>query len=119
MTGVYQGRYGGDIDCPYGIARTVVRYLLQDKSPPDVKNVPEFGLKQNEKYLLNFLVLGGSQGSQFLNNVMISSLERLSSIKKRFKVFHVSGFNDYVNVKQCYADAGFDAEVFAFCFDMN
>ncbi len=55
------------------------------------KNIIDF--KNNKPYLL---VLGGSLGAKFLNNLVFDNIENLTEI---FNVIHICGKNNYQNIK--------------------
>lgn len=57
-------------------------------------------------------VLGGSQGSAFLNRTVVQALAGLKG--KGVRVIHQTGARDYPWVVEAYKDAGFEAEVFPF-----
>ncbi len=60
--------------------------------------VPEdFGLSPDKKTVL---ILGGSQGAAFINDLVLSSLKRLNST--RFQFIHISGKKDYQKIKSFY-----------------
>lgn len=60
------------------------------------------------------LVLGGSQGSLFLNRVLPRALARLSSEGEVFEVRHQTGGRWAEVVKTSYSDLGIEADVSAF-----
>lgn len=62
--------------------------------------VEEFGLKRD---MPTILVLGGSQGSQKINNIL---LEVLVKITAKVQVIHQCGVNNYEDVKKTISDFG-------------
>lgn len=62
--------------------------------------IDEFGL---ERSMPTILILGGSQGSQKINNIL---LEALPKIIKKVQVIHQCGVDNYEDVKQSIADFG-------------
>ncbi|MBN2200205.1 MAG: undecaprenyldiphospho-muramoylpentapeptide beta-N-acetylglucosaminyltransferase [Candidatus Aminicenantes bacterium] len=68
---------------------------------------------------LSLLVFGGSQGSRFLNEVMIGALPHLAPVKNRLVIRHQTGEAGTARVLDAYGRAGFEgAEVSAFIVDM-
>lgn len=64
---------------------------------------------------VTFFVFGGSQGAMKLNRSMVGSLPGLSDLKARFRVIHQTGANDDASaIERAYAEAGVEAQVFAF-----
>jgi UDP-N-acetylglucosamine--N-acetylmuramyl-(pentapeptide) pyrophosphoryl-undecaprenol N-acetylglucosamine transferase len=57
---------------------------------------------------LTLLIFGGSQGSHFLNQGIVSSLSLLKNKKDQLKIFHQTGTKDLEWVKQSYKKEGFD-----------
>jgi len=67
---------------------------------------------------MTLLIVGGSQGSMAINNVVIESLPLLAKRKDTLKIIHQSGSRDFNRVRAAYAKEGIDAEVHAFVDDM-
>jgi len=68
---------------------------------------------------LSILVFGGSQGSHFLNQSLVSSLPYLKVRKDQLRIFHQTGKQDLKWVKENYEVSGFkDVVVEPFFFDM-
>lgn len=65
---------------------------------------------------LRLLVFGGSQGARQINDALLEALPRLDAA--RIRIAHQTGAADCERVTAAYADAGFDADVFAFDPDM-
>lgn len=57
-------------------------------------------------------VLGGSQGSAFLNRTLVQALAGLRD--RGVRVVHQTGVRDYLWVLEAYRDAGLEADVFPF-----
>ncbi len=73
--------------------------------------------KQRSPFTL--LIFGGSQGSHFLNQLMVNTLPLLKPIKDKIHVIHQTGPRDHSWVKKAYADHSFiAAEVEPFFFEM-
>ncbi|MBN2097327.1 MAG: UDP-N-acetylglucosamine--N-acetylmuramyl-(pentapeptide) pyrophosphoryl-undecaprenol N-acetylglucosamine transferase [Candidatus Omnitrophica bacterium] len=67
----------------------------------------------------NIAVLGGSQGAHRINQLVLESLSLIEQNQRRkLRLIHLSGKNDYFWVKQSYLSLGLDAEVFDFLKDM-
>ena len=68
--------------------------------------------RQNKKFQIT--ILGGSQGSSFINSLMIESLPFLESIKNKIRVAHQTGKADYQKIKTSYQQTKieFEANVF-------
>lgn len=65
------------------------------------------------------LIFGGSQGSHFLNQLMVNTLPWLNPLKEKIKIIHQTGVKDHLWVKKAYVDNSFNrAEVEPFFFDM-
>lgn len=68
---------------------------------------------------LHVLIFGGSQGAHAINNAVIGALPSMASRRDRLSFTHQTGERDYENVRQGYADAGFDdADVRPFIHEM-
>jgi len=58
---------------------------------------------------LAVLIVGGSQGSRFLNEKMTAALPLLAPVKDRFRLVHQTGTKDRDGVAASYQACGFDA----------
>ncbi|MBU1186810.1 MAG: undecaprenyldiphospho-muramoylpentapeptide beta-N-acetylglucosaminyltransferase [Acidobacteria bacterium] len=68
---------------------------------------------------LTILLIGGSQGSRFLNNGMIETLPRLKRHQQDLIFFHQSGEQDLNRVREAYASHGIqNVMIKPFFFDM-
>lgn len=65
------------------------------------------------------LVMGGSQGAQWLNMVVPEAVAAIFPRGFIRNVIHLSGMRDRQRVEETYAAAGIPAEVHAFCQDMG
>jgi UDP-N-acetylglucosamine--N-acetylmuramyl-(pentapeptide) pyrophosphoryl-undecaprenol N-acetylglucosamine transferase len=77
-------------------------------SIPLKKHVPPFTV----------LILGGSQGAQPLNRIVLESIPLLATETARWRFFHQSGERDYAAVRDAYEASGFEGEVLPFIDDM-
>jgi UDP-N-acetylglucosamine--N-acetylmuramyl-(pentapeptide) pyrophosphoryl-undecaprenol N-acetylglucosamine transferase len=74
---------------------------------------------KERKSRLAVLIFGGSQGSRFLNGIVVAALPLLKNTKDRLEIFHQTGPDDCEWVKQSYAENRFDhVTVAPFFFDM-
>lgn len=74
----------------------------------------ELGFDPAKKILL---VLGGSQGSQFMNQLMIDVLGEFGDVS-RLQIIHQTGEQGAQRMSAWYAEQGIPAHVFAFSSDM-
>jgi len=65
------------------------------------------------------LVLGGSQGAQGINRLMISAAPRLAAELPRIRVTHQTGEDDAPSVRAAYEAAGVDSDVVTFIRDVS
>ncbi len=72
----------------------------------------------NRQTTASVLVLGGSQGAQRLNSIVLDALTDPNFGSGHLQVVHQTGINDVDRVRQVYAQAGISAEVCAFIDDM-
>ncbi len=70
------------------------------------------------KEVPTLLVLGGSQGARSINQAMIVALQTLATAHPRLRVIHQTGESDYEEVAVAYRNAGLDAEVVPFLYDV-
>jgi len=85
-------------------------------SRPREEALRELGLSANK---FTILVLGGSQGAHFLNDVIIKSLERLTDLKDDVQWIHLAGGADAPAIAQAYAAGGWRAASFDFYHHMG
>ena len=88
---------------------------------PIRKEILDFNFKNksnlNQEEKLNLLILGGSQGSSQLNEIVISSLELIGN-KENWRIFHQTGSETIEKVKNTYKELGFDSSVKQFIENM-
>lgn len=66
------------------------------------------------------LVMGGSQGAHFINDVILDALKRMSESEKRyFQFVHLSGSKDFDFIRTSYESLGLRHKVFSFCDRMS
>lgn len=65
------------------------------------------------------LVFGGSQGAHAINMAMVEAAARLAAAAPRVAVTHQTGERDLEMVRRRYRDAGLQAEVEPFLYDMD
>lgn len=69
---------------------------------------------------LKILVLGGSQGSRFLNRFVLKTLAEIPpEEKEKIAVIHITGTQCYEWINKQYQKTGIEAEVIAFCESME
>lgn len=68
---------------------------------------------------VHLLVFGGSQGAHAINVAMVAAASRLATSGVSVRVTHQTGERDLDLVRKGYADAGLQAEVQPFLFDMG
>lgn len=72
------------------------------------------------KTSINLLIMGGSQGSDFLNYVVPKALRKVKkTLLDRIKVLHIIGNRKKPEVKQEYEDAAINYNLINFSFNMN
>jgi UDP-N-acetylglucosamine--N-acetylmuramyl-(pentapeptide) pyrophosphoryl-undecaprenol N-acetylglucosamine transferase len=67
------------------------------------------------------LIFGGSQGARAINDAMVKALpivDSVTSLKDRLRIVHQTGEADYARVMAAYEEAGLEAQVLPFLFDM-
>lgn len=66
------------------------------------------------------LVMGGSQGAHFINDVVLDALKKMSESERRyFQFVHLSGAKDFDFVRTNYEPLGLRHKVFSFCDRMS
>jgi UDP-N-acetylglucosamine--N-acetylmuramyl-(pentapeptide) pyrophosphoryl-undecaprenol N-acetylglucosamine transferase len=68
--------------------------------------------------LNNLLVFGGSQGARAINTAMGEALQHSRILRKDLHIIHQTGFADHARMRTLYEEAGVDAEVVPFLYDM-
>ena len=82
-----------------------VRFTAQDVLSK-TEACKELGLDQDKKTVV---VLGGSQGSQFINNLVVSWLKTNPEQHKNLQIFHQTGSKDLDGLKQAYSSLAVSA----------
>lgn len=73
---------------------------------------------EKERFII--LVMGGSQGAHFLNDVVLETVKGMSETERTyFQFIHLSGLRDFEFVKAFYESLGVKARVFSFCDRMS
>ena len=65
------------------------------------------------------LIFGGSQGAHAINMAMVAAAPRLAAHRGGLAITHQTGERDLAAVRDGYRDAGLDARVEAFLYDMH
>ncbi|MDD5069799.1 MAG: UDP-N-acetylglucosamine--N-acetylmuramyl-(pentapeptide) pyrophosphoryl-undecaprenol N-acetylglucosamine transferase [Candidatus Omnitrophica bacterium] len=73
----------------------------------------KLGLNENKKVIL---VLGGSQGARFINDLFI---EILPQLKDRYQIVHLTGLKDYPRLKEIYSTIKTEFFVKGFVLDLD
>jgi UDP-N-acetylglucosamine--N-acetylmuramyl-(pentapeptide) pyrophosphoryl-undecaprenol N-acetylglucosamine transferase len=73
----------------------------------------------DDRAVANVLVAGGSQGAHAINMAMVEALPELATHGARIRVTHQTGDNDVVQVRAAYGQAGMEADVEPFFYDMG
>lgn len=84
---------------------------------PEIDELWKNNQKQ-PKSKFQITILGGSQGSSFINNLLIASLPLLKSFSSKIKIIHQSGKLDYEILNQEYKKNNIECYVKVFFDDM-
>lgn len=76
-----------------------------------------FDTARLRKHLQSIIFLGGSQGASFINDLALKIASKLDS--KGVKIIHQCGEKDYERCVNFYQKAGINADVFAFCDNLQ
>lgn len=77
------------------------------------------GCEYNPEDIFVVFVFGGSQGSHTINRAVVESTGYLKSESKNMRFIHQTGDRDYEWVKDSYGEAGMDAEVVPYVYNME
>jgi UDP-N-acetylglucosamine--N-acetylmuramyl-(pentapeptide) pyrophosphoryl-undecaprenol N-acetylglucosamine transferase len=70
-------------------------------------------------FRMTLLIFGGSQGSQFLNQAVLSTLPLLRARRNLLRIYHQTGEKDFETVQKSYQENGFEEAVTApYFYDM-
>ena len=75
-----------------------------------------FGLDFQKKTLL---IMGGSQGAQAINKVMLQSIPKLQTLVPGLQIIHLTGKHGYEEVKEVYSGTGIKSYVSEFYNDIG
>lgn len=92
-----------------------VRYAIEDKHIRQEAARSLLSLEKNKKTLL---VLGGSQGSIFLNNIIKQWLDQYPAMHTNIQLIHQTGARDPTNWSAVYKKHGIEAQVFNYQEDL-
>ncbi len=82
---------------------------------PIRRQVLETRRAEPSKEKATVFVFGGSQGARRLNQAMVAALPGLEALRTRLRIVHQTGeADDRAAIEAAYAQAGFEAEAFAF-----
>ena len=76
-------------------------------------------IRTNERSASSILVYGGSQGAHAINMAMVAAIPELAKNGARLRVTHQTGERDADVVRAAYREAGMDADVQTFLYDMG
>ncbi|GAN34958.1 MAG: undecaprenyldiphospho-muramoylpentapeptide beta-N-acetylglucosaminyltransferase [Candidatus Brocadia sinica] len=80
------------------------------------RSAEKFGLSSSKKTIL---IMGGSQGAQAINEVIVKSLPKLETLSDDLQIIHCTGDYGYEAAKAAYAQTKIDAFVCSFLDDMG
>lgn len=87
-----------------------LRFIQKDKiSKINASILLDIDLKK-----ITLLILGGSQGSQFMNNLIINFLNKYSEFSNLFHIIHQTGAAHIINIEKFYKQSNISAQVFDF-----
>ena len=72
--------------------------------------------RSNQKFQIT--ILGGSQGSQVVNQLVLESLQKIKELKTKISIVHQSGLVDYQKIRNYYQNTNFQYKVSIFFEDM-
>lgn len=75
-----------------------------------------FGLDNQKKTLL---IMGGSQGAQAINKVMLQSIPKLQALVPGLQIIHLTGKHGYEEAKEVYSSTGISSFVSEFYNDIG
>ena len=84
-------------------------------NPEPDRAIEQLGLEKQKKILL---ITGASSGSENINNVVCSLLEKLGAFADGWQIVHLTGVGNYEKVKNKYSDAKIRHKVLDYYNDM-
>ncbi len=93
----------------------VRRAFFEDARPEASGLAPRASRPQGQRTLL---VFGGSQGARAINDAMIGALPQWAAMRGQLAIVHQTGEADHARVQAAYHEAGVQAEVVPFLFEM-
>lgn len=103
--------------CP-GLSTVITGMPIRQRitRPRESADAERFGLRQD---LPTLLILGGSQGSRAINQLLLRALRSCSAEEQRtWQFIHITGSSDEHEIKQAYRDLHIKAWVSPFLTDM-
>ncbi|MHC4265185.1 MAG: UDP-N-acetylglucosamine--N-acetylmuramyl-(pentapeptide) pyrophosphoryl-undecaprenol N-acetylglucosamine transferase [Planctomycetota bacterium] len=85
-----------------------------DNPDPD-KAIDELGLERDKKILL---ITGASSGSQSINETICSLLHKLADFSEDWQIVHLTGENNFEDVKTRYTDSKINSKILDYYDDM-
>lgn len=97
------------------------QYVVGNPVRSELSRLPTsfFSVKNSEEHPFTILVMGGSQGSRGLNQLVLQSLEELSDLKRGILWIHQTGTKDYPWVQSVYVQCQSRAQVYPFIHEMK
>jgi UDP-N-acetylglucosamine--N-acetylmuramyl-(pentapeptide) pyrophosphoryl-undecaprenol N-acetylglucosamine transferase len=89
--------------------------IIRDELKKKVK-VKKFDKK---KYSFNILVMGGSQGSKIINDVLFDTLINYKIQFKNYRFTHICGNREYSKIKKKYNDHALELDIFDYVDDIS
>ncbi len=97
------------------LASYPVRFEIEDRIAKE-EACKSLGL---DPYKKTVVILGGSQGSQFINNLAISWLKDIPERHKNMQIIHQTGSKDLDSLKEAYSSLGLSVVIFDYTSQMR
>lgn len=111
--------------------RRQILEMVEKQNPPSIPPLSKWGSEQGEQggfskagceakltERFRLLIFGGSQGAHAINAAMMEALPLLKESRAGLAITHQTGEKDHAEVAAAYREAGVEAEVTPFIFDM-
>ena len=96
------------------LASYPIRFALEDRASK-AEACKQLALDPSKKTIV---VLGGSQGSQFINNLVISCLKAVPELHKNIQIIHQTGSKDLDVLKEAYSSLNLPVRIFDYTKEM-
>jgi UDP-N-acetylglucosamine--N-acetylmuramyl-(pentapeptide) pyrophosphoryl-undecaprenol N-acetylglucosamine transferase len=105
---------------PYPIKyQTIAQNIDQQTAQRELGLISSVALAKEDKSKKTILILGGSQGSLFLNQCMKQLIHNPSFNKEAIQIIHQTGSLDDINWQDFYASKNITAHVFSYYPDLS